>query len=99
MIELTPEDHAYVLFLDMLGFSALTEAYPDRRTVKTVDTDDEERTMDLVVDSPASSQFDVFHSVLDGLLDLWESPPRNAMIFSDCAGRVCGDSTHATVSD
>jgi hypothetical protein len=80
------EEHI-VLFVDMLGFSALTEEYP-QSLITEIHT---QLHTTVTFTSPAASQFARFHSILD-----WFIARRTidgslkAMTFSDCAFLVLG---------
>lgn len=72
--------HACVLYVDMLGFSALTEGHPDV-FVTRVDGDFETTAM-----TPSSAQFNRFHRILEQYVVRRSLDGADrAMIFSDCA--------------
>ena len=89
-------DQVFAIFLDMLGFSDLVEAYPHtviRRTevggnVTTTET------------TPVASVFQRFHGTLENhvVLEAQENRPSSVMIFSDSAFMICDNALLAALT-
>ena len=74
------------LFIDMLGFAALVEKYPDATAVQ-YHTDEDGESHNVNVTSQSAERFRLFQLVLDRFLDKHSEyhPDCKAMLFSDCA--------------
>jgi hypothetical protein len=74
------------LFIDMLGFAALVEQYPDAIAVHGGMTEDGE-SYTYNSSSPSAERFRLFQLVLDRFLERHypDHPTCKAMLFSDCA--------------
>lgn len=95
---ISKHDDAFVVYVDMLGFSAMTEAHP-HSTVREVLSERDEETVTAVRTSEAASLFARFHGVLDNTESLrWNTAsPTRVMVFSDCAFMVFENALQAAL--
>jgi hypothetical protein len=95
---ISKHDEAFVVYVDMLGFSAMTEAHP-HSTVREVLSETEEETVTAVRISTTASLFARFHAVLDHAeSSKWSTAsPTRVMVFSDCAFMVFENALQAAL--
>jgi len=85
-------DYAFVLYVDMLGFSALTEAHPDAFVAEV------NGTVETTSMTPSSTLFNRFHRILDQYVARHRVDGADRVIFfSDCAFLVFPNAVLAAV--
>jgi hypothetical protein len=89
-----PNEHGTALFIDMLGFSALTLKHPDWIEFHYT-YEDGDVASETAASSPSADQLDQFHKTLDRLLEQPGHMAARAFSFSDCAFIVFNFSEYA----
>jgi hypothetical protein len=95
---ISKHDEAFVVYVDMLGFSAMTEAHP-HSIVREVVSETAEETVTAVRISEASSLFARFHALLDHIESDRSNTasPMRVMVFSDCGFMVFENALQAAL--
>jgi hypothetical protein len=82
-----------LIFVDLLGFSALTLQYPNRAIHSGPDADG----ISTVETAPTQYVINTFARLVDRAIYLWRDMPVTAMLFSDCAFLNVGPAAQAVV--